>query len=93
MPQIVNKDLAQGLILDELFDLSLYKSLREITSGPLHKTLEELIPIETRHYAFWQKHQKTHSHEPRDGDCGDCHCLRHRRSREKISRHPNLIEK
>ena len=46
--------LARRLILDELFDLSLYKSLREIARGDLRQTLESLIPVETRHFAFWQ---------------------------------------
>ena len=50
-----NEKLAQGLILDELFDLSLYKSLRGVTSVNVQKTLDELIPIESRHYAFWQE--------------------------------------
>ena len=49
-----NEALAGDLILDELFDLSLYRAFREISSGHLRDTLEELIPIETRHYGFWQ---------------------------------------
>ena len=57
-----NKGLAEQLIVDELFDLSLYQALRKITSGNLQKTLDELIPIETRHYNFWQDfyHIKIH---------------------------------
>ena len=48
--------LARVLILDELFDLSLYKAIREISSDhDSRKTLDELITIETRHLAFWQK--------------------------------------
>ena len=50
-----DKKLAEALILDELFDLSLYKSLQKVTSGPLQKILEELIPIETKHHAFWEE--------------------------------------
>ncbi|MBI2094631.1 MAG: VIT1/CCC1 transporter family protein [Candidatus Omnitrophica bacterium] len=50
-----NKKLAEGLVLDELFDLSLYNALRGAVSGGLQKTLDELIPIETKHYAFWQE--------------------------------------
>jgi VIT1/CCC1 family predicted Fe2+/Mn2+ transporter len=46
--------LARRLILDELFDLSLYKALREVAQGQLQKTLDTLIPVETRHFAFWQ---------------------------------------
>ncbi|MCC6139454.1 MAG: VIT1/CCC1 transporter family protein [Nitrospira sp.] len=47
--------LARDLILDELFDLSLYKTLREVTQPDIHATLDELIKIETAHLAFWQK--------------------------------------
>lgn len=47
--------LARTLVLDELFDLSLYRELRETTSGDLRQMLGELIPIETRHFAFWKK--------------------------------------
>ncbi len=49
-----NKKLGEQLIQDELFDLSLYQALSKITSGNLRKTLEELIPIERKHYNFWQ---------------------------------------
>jgi len=47
--------LAQRLILDELFDLSLYKALRGVTQPDVHRTLDELIKVETSHLAFWQK--------------------------------------
>jgi VIT1/CCC1 family predicted Fe2+/Mn2+ transporter len=47
--------LARRLILDELFDLSLYKALRPIARDDLQATLDSLIPTETRHFAFWQK--------------------------------------
>ncbi|MGQ0666655.1 MAG: VIT1/CCC1 transporter family protein [Nitrospiraceae bacterium] len=47
--------LAQQLVLDELFDLSLYQELREVTQPDVHKTLDELIKVETSHLAFWQK--------------------------------------
>jgi VIT1/CCC1 family predicted Fe2+/Mn2+ transporter len=53
-PVPVDPQLASRLVLDELFDLSLYRALREITAGPLRKTLDELIEVETRHFAFWQ---------------------------------------
>lgn len=46
--------LARTLILDELFDLSLYKALREVTDADSQKTLAELIQVETHHLAFWQ---------------------------------------
>ncbi|TKS60679.1 MAG: hypothetical protein EWM72_01229 [Nitrospira sp.] len=47
--------LAQQLVLDELFDLSLYKALRDVTQPDVHHTLDELIKVETSHLAFWQK--------------------------------------
>ncbi|MGH7254248.1 MAG: VIT1/CCC1 transporter family protein [Nitrospirales bacterium] len=46
--------LAQELILDELFDLKLYATLRDLTQGPLQKMLDELIQVETKHLAFWR---------------------------------------
>jgi len=46
--------LGRRLILDELFDLTLYKALHEVARGDLRQTLEALIPTETRHFAFWQ---------------------------------------
>jgi VIT1/CCC1 family predicted Fe2+/Mn2+ transporter len=46
--------LARQLVLDELFDLSLYQSLREVASGELRAILDQLIPIESRHFKFWQ---------------------------------------
>lgn len=46
--------LARTLVRDELFDLSLYRRLRERTAGDLQRVLDELIPIETRHFAFWK---------------------------------------
>jgi vacuolar iron transporter family protein len=48
--------LARALILDELFDLSLYKALHGIAEDDESKaTLHELIAVETQHLAFWQK--------------------------------------
>jgi len=47
--------LARALVLDELFDLSLYKALRGVTQPDVHHTLDELIKVETAHLAFWQK--------------------------------------
>ncbi len=47
--------LARQLILDELFDLLLYKALREVTAPDVHETLDDLIKVETAHLAFWQK--------------------------------------
>jgi predicted membrane protein (TIGR00267 family) len=50
----VDRRLARRLILDELFDLSLYTALRDVATGDLRKILDQLIPIETRHFVFWQ---------------------------------------
>lgn len=46
--------LAKTLVLDELFDLSLYKALRKVTQPDVHHTLDELITVETTHLAFWK---------------------------------------
>ena len=37
--------LALRLILDELFDLSLYQALRDVSAGSLRKILDELIQV------------------------------------------------
>ncbi len=47
--------LAKTLILDDLFDLSLYKALRDITRDDTQKVLDDLIKVETEHLAFWQE--------------------------------------
>ena len=53
-PAAVDRKLAKRLVLDELVDLSLYQSLREVASGELRSILDRLIPIEARHLAFWR---------------------------------------
>ena len=50
-----DKKLGRRLILDELFDFTLYKRLLEIEKGELAKLLAELVPTEEKHYRFWQK--------------------------------------
>jgi VIT1/CCC1 family predicted Fe2+/Mn2+ transporter len=50
-----DRKLAETLVLDELFDLSLYKALRQVTHPDVHHTLDELITVEAGHFAFWQK--------------------------------------
>jgi vacuolar iron transporter family protein len=47
--------LARTLVLDELFDLSLYQALRDVTRPDVHHTLDELITVETAHLAFWKR--------------------------------------
>jgi len=51
----IDPALARSLVLDELFDLALYQSLREIATGELRTVLDRMIPIERRHVAFWQE--------------------------------------
>ena len=46
--------LGRRLVLDEIFDLSLYRVLHAIAPPDLRPTVEALIPVETRHVAFWQ---------------------------------------
>lgn len=47
--------LGRRLVLDELFDLTLYRSLHRVAPAGLRPVLEQLIPIETRHYGFWKE--------------------------------------
>jgi VIT1/CCC1 family predicted Fe2+/Mn2+ transporter len=47
--------LARQLVLDEILDLSLYRALRDVARGELRDVLEELIVVETRHVAHWQR--------------------------------------
>jgi vacuolar iron transporter family protein len=46
--------LARSLIIDELFDLTLYERLRVHAKGDLAPLLDELISIERRHLLFWE---------------------------------------
>jgi vacuolar iron transporter family protein len=54
-PGTADARLARQLILDEIFDLSLYRSLHGVAEGRLKEMLEELISVEKRHVAFWQE--------------------------------------
>jgi VIT1/CCC1 family predicted Fe2+/Mn2+ transporter len=47
--------IGRRLVLDELFDLSLYRELRSVGGPELRSTLEELIRVEERHLAFWRE--------------------------------------
>lgn len=47
--------LGRALVLDEMFDLTLYRALSRRTGGGLRHMLEELIPIETKHLGFWKQ--------------------------------------
>src|SRR5258706_13653997 len=47
--------LGRQLVLDEIFDLSLYRALRDVATGDLRRVLDELIAVETGHVTFWQE--------------------------------------
>jgi VIT1/CCC1 family predicted Fe2+/Mn2+ transporter len=51
----VDARLGRRLVLDEIFDLSLYRALRAIAPANMQPIFDALIPIETRHVAFWQE--------------------------------------
>ena len=53
--EAVDPRLGRRLVLDELFDLSLYKSLHGVAPRHLQRVLDQLIPVETRHFNFWQE--------------------------------------
>src|SRR3990167_1546619 len=46
--------LAKRLVLDELFDLTLYRRLHMITDENVRPILGILIPVEEKHLAHWQ---------------------------------------
>jgi vacuolar iron transporter family protein len=52
--------LARRLVVDELFDLSLYERLRDVAPPDLRGVLEQLIPIEAKHFRFWQQFFDVH---------------------------------
>ncbi|RJQ36172.1 hypothetical protein C4552_04420 [Candidatus Parcubacteria bacterium] len=47
--------LQRRLVLDELFDLTLYQRLRAFASADTARMLDALIPVETGHLRFWQQ--------------------------------------
>ena len=51
--------LARTLILDEMFDLALYREFHAITDGPLRDLLTELIRVEETHVSFWRQFFET----------------------------------
>lgn len=57
----MNTKLGRQLVLDELFDLTLYRRMHAIVSPALQETLDELIAIETKHYVFWQRFFNTNT--------------------------------
>jgi len=52
---VADTRLGRRLVLDEIFDLSLYRALRDVAPARMQPIFDALIPIETRHVAFWQK--------------------------------------
>src|SRR3989344_2445244 len=50
----VDEKLARKLVLDELFDLMLYKNLLKFADEDEIRILEKLIPVESGHFAFWK---------------------------------------
>jgi len=50
----MDQDLGKQLVLDELFDLTLYKRMSKYASGNMKTMFDELIPTEAKHFAFWQ---------------------------------------
>jgi VIT1/CCC1 family predicted Fe2+/Mn2+ transporter len=50
----VPRSIGLELVLDELFDLTLYQELEKTAQGDLRAILGELIPVETRHLSFWR---------------------------------------
>jgi vacuolar iron transporter family protein len=49
-----DRRLGRTLILDELFDLTLYRKLRSISGPELQRVLDDLVKVEERHFTFWQ---------------------------------------
>ena len=50
-----NHTHAKRLVLDELFDLTLYKKMREYSKGELALMLDKLIRVEHGHLSFWRE--------------------------------------
>ncbi len=51
---VASEKLASDLVLNELFDLTLYKRFSKFASGETTEMLNELIKVEARHFKFWQ---------------------------------------
>lgn len=72
MPHAHDQRLAHTLILDELFDLSLYKALRDLTKPDTQQVLDELIVVETGHLAFWQQFFDSRLDRSTSGGASNC---------------------
>lgn len=51
----IHPAIARRLVLDELFDLTLYKRMRAHTTGETAAMIDRLIPVEEGHYMFWRE--------------------------------------
>jgi len=60
MTKLHDSSLARTLILDEIFDLALYRALRDLSDGKTREILDELIRVEIVHIGFWQKFFNSH---------------------------------
>ena len=54
MPNTFETNLGRQLVLDELFDLTLYRRLRKFARGEMATVLDQLAPIEAGHLKFWK---------------------------------------
>jgi vacuolar iron transporter family protein len=50
-----DKKLARSIVLDELFELTLYEMLRKRATGAVAEVLDDLIESEAAHRDFWEK--------------------------------------
>lgn len=51
----VPPSVSRRLVLDELFDLTLYKRMRVYATGETAAMIDRLIPVEKGHYMFWRE--------------------------------------
>lgn len=49
-----DETVAEDLILDELFDLTLYRKFEAFARGDTRRMLEELVIVEEKHLQFWK---------------------------------------
>lgn len=51
-----HSSIAEDLILDELFDLTLYRKFEAFARGDTRRMLEELVIVEEKHLQFWKNY-------------------------------------
>ncbi|MBI2023883.1 VIT1/CCC1 transporter family protein [Candidatus Giovannonibacteria bacterium] len=54
MKKGIDEKLSKKLVLDELFDLTLYRALARFAGKDEKIILDKLIPVEERHFEFWK---------------------------------------